>query len=103
MNSFLRAKFLGDQVVSSPTANPILKDRCFRVLRNVSPAYGVLPKSYFLPGVAIIDGIPYAAGGFADIWKGLRDGSQVCVKVFRIQTPASPDKIKRVWGSLIPA
>ena len=76
-----------------------MKNRCFRVLRRVSPAHGVLPKSYFLPGVTLIDNIPYAAGGFADIWKGQQDGKQVCVKAFRTQTPTNLDKIRRVCCS----
>jgi hypothetical protein len=84
--------------VSSATVNPSLKNRCFRILRKVSPAQGVLPKSYFPPGVTLSDIIPYASGGFADIWKGQQDGKPVCVKAFRTQTAANLDKIKRVCG-----
>jgi len=40
----------------------------------VSPSHGVLPKSYFPTGVTLSDAIPYASGGFADIWKGELDG-----------------------------
>ena len=93
-----RAESRDDQIVSSATANPSLKNRCFRVLRKVSPAHGILPKSYFPPGVTLTDAIPYASGGFADIWKGQLDGNQVCVKTFRTQTPGNLDKIKRVRG-----
>ena len=94
--SSLRLKKNDDQVVSSSTANPNLKNRCFRILRKVSPTHGILPNSYFLPGVTLSDDIPYAAGGFADIWKGQRDGNQVCVKALRTQTPVNLEKIKRV-------
>ena len=79
--------------------NPSLKNRCFRVLRKVSPAHGVLPQSYFPPGVTLSDTIPYASGQFADIWKGQLDGNQVCLKVFRTNTPSNLDKIKRVGDS----
>jgi len=79
--------------------NPSLKNRCFRVLRKVSPSHGVLPRSYFPAGVTLSDAIPYASGGFADIWKGELDGHQVCVKAFRTQTAANLDKIKRVCDS----
>jgi len=96
----MSAKMPGDQVVSSPTVNPTLKNRCFRVLRKVSPSHGVLPKSYYPEGVTLSDTIPYASGGFADIWKGQRDGNQVCVKAFRTQTAANLDKIKRVCGGI---
>ena len=98
MNSFPCAKSHDCQVVSSPTASPNLKNRCFRILRKVSPTHGILPNSYFLPGVTLSDDIPCAAGGFADIWKGQLDGNQVCVKAFRTQTPTNLEKIKRVRG-----
>ena len=86
----------GDQVVSSATVNPSLKNRCFRVLRKVSPSHGILPKSYYPEGVTLSDAIPYASGGYADIWKGQHDGNRVCLKAFRTQTAANLDKIKRV-------
>ena len=87
--------------MSSATVNPSLKNRCFRVLRKVSPAHAVLPKSYYPPGVTLTDTIPYASGGFADIWKGDQDGTQVCIKAFRTQTAGNLDKIKRVCGSSV--
>lgn len=85
----------------SSTADPNLKRGCFRTLRGVSLAHGVLPTSYFLSGVELASTIPHALGGFADIWRGQRDGSQVCVKAFRIDTTADPDKIKRVCSSFL--
>lgn len=91
-----RAKFFDDQVASSPTVDPSLRDRCFRVLRKVSPTYGVLPKSYFLSEVTLSDTVAYASGGFSDLWKGQRGGDQVCIKAFRTNMTADPDKIKRV-------
>ena len=92
----LSVKMLDDQVVSSPTVNRSLKNRCFGVLRKVSFSHGILPKSYHPDGVTLIDTIPYASGGFADIWKGQRDGYQVCVKAFRTQTATNLEKLKRV-------
>ena len=85
--------------MSSSTASPILKNRCFRVLRRVSPTHGILPNSYFLPGVTLSDSIPCAACGSADVWKGQLDGNQVCVKAIQTQTSANLDKIKRVRGN----
>ena len=75
-----------------------MKNRCFRVLRKVSHSHAILPKSYYPEAVTLSDTIPYASGGFADIWKGQRDGKQVCVKAFRTQTTGNLDKIKRVCG-----
>ena len=68
-------------------------------MRKVSPAHSILPKSYLLPEVTLSGDIPFASGGFADVWKGQRDGNEVCVKVFRTQPAANLDKVKRVCGS----
>ena len=73
-----------------------MKKRCLGVLCRVSPAYGILPKSYFPPGVTPSDTIPYATGVFADVWKGRQDGDQVCIKTFRTKKAADLDEIKRV-------
>ena len=81
--------------------NPGLKDRCLGVLSNVSSGHGVLPKSYFPPGVTLSNSIPYASGGFTDVWKGQQDGNQVCIKAFRVQTAANPDKVKRVCDGFL--
>lgn len=78
--------------------NPGLENRFFRVLRKVSASRGILPRSYRLKGVVLDDTIPYASGGFADIWKGQRDGNRVCVKAFRTQAGENLEKIKRVCG-----
>ena len=82
--------------MSSAAVNASLKDRCFKALRKVSPAHSILPESYFPAGVTLNDSIPYASGGFADVWKGERNGNQVRIKAFRAQALVDPDKIKRV-------
>ena len=43
--------------------------------------------------------MPYAIGGFADIWKCQQDGNQVCVKAFRTHARTDLGKIKQVCGS----
>ena len=96
MNSFPHVKSPDDQVASSATVKPSLKDGCFRVLRKFSSTHRVLPKSYFPPGLTLGEPVLYAPGGYADIWKGEQDGKEVCVKALRTQTPANLDKIKRV-------
>jgi len=75
-----------------------LKNRCFRVLRKISPAYGILPKSYFPAEVTLSDTIPYATGGPADTWKGVQGDNMVCIKAFRTKTEANLE-IKRVCDS----
>ena len=87
--------------MSSATVNPNLKNRCLRILREVSSTHGILPKSYFPPGVTLQSGTPHATGGFADVWEGQLDGNWVRVKAFRIQTVTNPQKIKHVCSNPI--
>jgi len=96
----LSAKTPHDQVVSSPTVNPSLKNRCFRLLRDVSYAHAILPKSYYPEGVTLNNAIHCTSNGFADIWKGRRGGNQVCVKAFRIKKPWNLENIKVVRGGI---
>lgn len=87
--------------MSSAAADPSLKKRCSRTLRKISPAHGILPKSYFPPDVTLGGAtVPHSVkGGSADVWKGKQGEHQVCIKVFRTQTAANLEKIKRVCGS----
>jgi len=80
--------------VSSTAVNPSSRERCSKVLREVSAAHCILPQSCFPPGVTLNGTTPYASGGFADIWKGQEGGNQVRVKAFR--TLPHTDRIKRV-------
>ena len=45
-------------------------------------------------GLELTDGVPYARGGFADIWRGTYNGSQVAVKVLRVSE--SDNTVKKV-------
>ena len=86
--------------MSSATVNQSVKNKFFRVLRQVSSAHGVLPKSYFPAGVTLSDVIPHSIkGGSADVWKGQQGGNQVCIKTYHTQTAADLKKVKRVCGS----
>lgn len=76
--------------MSSSAANPDLKGRCFAVLRKVSSAHGILPKSHHLLNVTLSGDNAHASGGSTDIWKGQFSGQQVCVKVFRTQEVDKP-------------
>lgn len=101
MNSSTTRSIARDQVVSSNTVNPASKNRCFKLLRSISAARGILPKSYYTTKVTLSDTLPYASGGFALTWKGLLDGRQVCVKAFPTQTTASLQKIKLVCDGVL--
>lgn len=88
----------GNKIVSSATVNPSLRDRCFTILRELSKAHSVLPKSCFIPSGVALSGAPcHAHGPVMDTWNGFLDGDQVCVKALHTQKVAEGlDKIKRV-------
>lgn len=85
-----------DQAISSNVVDPGLKNQYLKVLRRVSPVYGILPKSYHLNGVTLSDDIAYASGRFADIWQAQLDGRQVAVRAFRAKVEPDLSDIKRV-------
>ncbi|KAK0439163.1 hypothetical protein EV421DRAFT_872811 [Armillaria borealis] len=55
-----------------------------KCLRALCKARNAVPSSLFLRDVTREEGFPIAGGGFADIWKGRRHDTQVCLKVLRI-------------------
>lgn len=83
------------------TVNAGMRNRCFKVLLKLSHVYGIFTKSYHLLGLVLSDTIPYASGGYADVWKGQVDGRQVSVKAFRTQTTANLERIKRVCDNVL--
>lgn len=76
--------------------NPILKNRCFKVLRNVSHTQEVLPKSCYLTDTTLSGPIPYASDEFADIWRAQLDERQVSIKAFQLQNVVGLEEAKRV-------
>ncbi|KAJ7575892.1 kinase-like domain-containing protein, partial [Mycena floridula] len=59
-----------------------------RCLRQISSAYEVLPPSFLIHASDVVreGNNPISGGGFADIWKGLMLGQNVCLKVLRFFT-----------------
>lgn len=69
---------------------------CFKLLRQVSPEHGVLPKSYYLDKAILRDATPSELGILTDVGKAQLDGHQVAIKAFRTHGRETPEKIKRV-------
>ena len=84
------------QVVSSSTVNPSLGDRCFKILRKVSQAHAILPKSYYVADVALNCIDHYAPFRFANIWRAELDGRKVSMRAFPALTHESLERTKRV-------
>jgi len=76
-----------------------LRRKSIRVLRRVCGSQTILPRSCILSdGISKEGDIAFASGGFADVWKGRRNGDRVCIKAFRAYTAENLSKIKQVCG-----
>ncbi|KAF9781244.1 hypothetical protein BJ322DRAFT_1111962 [Thelephora terrestris] len=61
-----------------------LREITFRVLVHLCSRIGRLPDSYLVSDKFDLSGIPYASGGFSDVWKGSFRGKSVAVKSLKI-------------------
>ena len=76
--------------------NSSIGDQCFKILREVSRAHEILPKSYYLTDVTLGDASLCTSGEFMDTWRAQVGGRQVYVKAFRTPETTNLDNIKRV-------
>ncbi|KAK0213803.1 hypothetical protein IW262DRAFT_332459 [Armillaria fumosa] len=60
---------------------------CVKCLQALCQARSIVPSSLCLRDVTREGVNPVAGGGFADIWKGRLQDTQVCLKVLRIFAP----------------
>lgn len=71
------------------------KSKLRRVLRKTCAEVGILPSSYYLDDRRMkrLNEVPFASGGYSDVWRGLYDGQDVSIKAFRVYTS---DNIKQL-------
>lgn len=85
------------QVFDTPNMSPELRRKSVRVLRSVCGLQKILPRALTLSvNITKERDIAFASGGFADVWKGRRDGNAVCIKAFRAYTAENLSSIKQV-------
>jgi hypothetical protein len=79
---------------------PEAKGKLHRVLRKTCADFGILPTSYRLDDDQIkkLSGVPFASGGYSDVWRGSYKGENVSIKAFRVYTS---DNIKQFTKVLI--
>ena len=65
---------------------PETKRKLHRVLRKICAEAGILPESYYLATEQIkrVDDVPFASGGYSDVWRGLYKREGVAIKAFRV-------------------
>lgn len=76
---YLQALGYGDGV-------PEAKGRLRRALRKTCAEIGILPESYYLDANQIkkFNEVPFAAGGYSDVWRGSYKGENVAIKALRV-------------------
>ena len=74
---------------------PDAKNKLHRALRKTCAEAGILPTSYYLDDKQIkkLNDVPFASGGYSDVWRGSYKGENVSIKAFRVYTT---DNIKHL-------
>jgi len=69
-----------------------------RALRKTCADIGILPTSYRLDDnqVEKLNDVPFASGGYSDVWRGSYKGENVCIKAFRVYTTDNTKYLTKV-------
>lgn len=68
--------------------------KCLRELRNICGTHVILPASYCISSDLLkIEPMPFANGGFGDVFDGTLGGSPVCIKRLRVSSRGTPPKV----------
>ena len=79
---------------------PRLRRKCLSILCKICGRQSLLPSSLQIPLCYDQSDTPLYHGGYADVWKGQRQGCSVAVKVLRVYSTSDFDKIKSVSCNL---
>ncbi|EMD41308.1 hypothetical protein CERSUDRAFT_109903 [Gelatoporia subvermispora B] len=82
-----------DAILDKLSAQDRLWRPCIDVTRKLCGKLKFFPASFSLPpgSVTMLSNRPLGSGGFADVYKGQRNGNEVALKVIRIQDRESSD------------
>jgi hypothetical protein len=79
---------------------PETKNKMRRVLRKTCAEVGILPSSYYLDHDELkkASKVPFASGGYSDVWRGLYKEGDVSIKAFRVYTTDNIRHLTKVLG-----
>lgn len=82
---------------------PETKSKLHRVLRKTCAEVGILPSSYYLDSgqMSKVNDVPFASGGYSDVWRGSYKGEDVSIKAFRVYTTDNIKLLTKVFFSRI--
>ena len=94
-NAELTTPIVNLQALGYDDGLPDTKSKLHRALRKTCAEAGILPTSYYLDDKQIkkLNDVPFASGGYSDVWRGSYKGENVSIKAFRVYTT---DNIKHL-------
>jgi len=83
------------QALGYDEGTPETKTKLHRALRKTCAEVGILPSSYYLDESQIkkLNEVPFASGGYSDVWRATYQGENVSIKAFRVY---ATDNIKQL-------
>ncbi|KAF9777373.1 kinase-like domain-containing protein [Thelephora terrestris] len=76
--------FLDEILDVIPSTDDVFR-QCLYKLRTICGDHAILPSSYTISGdLSRVGDDAVSGGGFSDVWKGIHNGSKVCIKVPRV-------------------
>ena len=87
-----------DQALGYDDELPETKNKLHRALRKTCAEVGILPSSYYLDNnqVKRVNEVPFASGGYSDVWRGSCNGENVSIKAFRVYTTDNIQQLTKV-------
>ena len=86
------------QAIEHDDGVPDTKSRFQRALRKACSEVGILPDSYYLNTSQIkkLNDVPFASGGYSDVWRGSYLEENVSIKAFRVYTTDNIENLTKV-------
>ena len=76
--------------------HPSLKHLHTRALIKLSRISGLYPESMILKGIKLVGDAAVKSGGFADVWRALLGGQEICVKILKVYSKSDHIKLRQV-------
>jgi len=77
---------------------PETKAKLHRALRKTCAEVGILPSTYYLDDSEIkkLSQVPFASGGYSDVWRALYQEEHVSIKAFRVYATDNMKQLTKV-------
>ncbi|KAF9646907.1 hypothetical protein BDM02DRAFT_2871174 [Thelephora ganbajun] len=87
-----------DKALDDLDHSSVASQKCLRELRSICGTKAILPTSYTLSTDLLkIDPDPFVVGGFGDVYRGILNGSSLCIKRVRVYIKDNPQKAAKTF------